>query len=330
MTTVAGETEVLPAGPAGPRPEEVATDTPAGWRGRAAALAIDVIPGTAVLAAVAILGLAVPLFSRWWWVCMSVGAAAFALTAANRILLPALTGWSLGRAVLGIAVRRRDANPVGPGPLLLRELAHLLDTGSVGVGWLWPLWDRRRRTFADLLLGTEVHPVQPRPAPRRAAHRAELVFLAAALVCVAAGAGGYLAVYRADRGADAARGEAMVRGPKIIEELLSYDPASLPEDFARAQQLATDRYRPQLIAQQQVVREGKPVPNSYQVANAAVLSAEPDRAAMLLFLQGQRGERDRERFISATVRVALVRIAGQWRVDDLTVVTKPTGGDGGK
>ena len=58
-------------------------------------------------------------------------------------------------------MRTRDGSPVG----LLRDwcgadLAHLLDTAALFIGWLWPLWDRRHRTFADLLLRTEVHEVE--------------------------------------------------------------------------------------------------------------------------------------------------------------------------
>ena len=54
----------------------------------------------------------------------------------------------------------------------LRDLAHLLDTAALFIGWLWPLWDRRNRTFADLLLRTEVHDVErPQRDMRRADRR---------------------------------------------------------------------------------------------------------------------------------------------------------------
>ena len=96
----------------------------------------------------------------WWWLCVSVGGLAILLMLVNRLLLPTITGWSLGRALFGIAVVRRDGEATGPWGLLLRDLAHLLDTASV-VGWLWPLWDSRRRTFADMLLRTEVRRVEP-------------------------------------------------------------------------------------------------------------------------------------------------------------------------
>jgi Mce-associated membrane protein len=45
---------------------------------------------------------------------------------------------------------------------------------------------------------------------------------------------------------------------------------------------------------------------------------------MLLFMQGHRGGGDGERFITATVRVSLVKAKdGQWLIDNLDVVTKP-------
>ena len=49
-----------------------------------------------------------------------------------------------------------------------------------------------------------------------------------------------------------------------------------------------------------------------------------DQAAMLLFLQGHRGNGNEERPITATVRVSFVKgSGGQWLVDDLAVVTRP-------
>ena len=146
MTVVVEETETTPA------VEEAAPNELARWHIRAAAFVVDVLPGLAVVATMVLVWLAVPLRSAWWWLSVSVLAAAALLTMINRVVLPALSGWSLGRAMLGIAVVRPDGASVGVGRLLCRDLAHLLDTLSVFVGWLWPLWDPRRRTFADVLL----------------------------------------------------------------------------------------------------------------------------------------------------------------------------------
>ena len=137
----------------------------------------------------------------------------FVLMAVNRWLLPRVTGWSLGRALFGIAVVRRDGAPVGAWRLLARDLAHLLDTAALFIGWLWPLWDRRRRTFADLLLRTEVRKVD---RPQRDMRRlAATVLVAAAVVCAARCAVSYLVVYRHERAVDAgprSRSPSRVRG----------------------------------------------------------------------------------------------------------------------
>lgn len=317
MTAVIADTETIPA------TEEKPTIRLAPWWMRAAALAVDVVPGMAVAAAAALAALAMPLGGGWWWVCAAVGGLAILLTATNRVLLPAVTGWSLGRAAFGIAVMRRDGGPAGPVRLLLRELAHLVDTASLLVGWLWPVWDDRRRTFADLLTHTEARRTEPSPPRRRIVPLVTMAFLVSALLCIAAASASYLVVYRQDRAIDTARAEILSRGPKIVEQILSYQPETLQEDFAQARDLVSDGYRERLVTEQQVVEKAKPLTNQYWAIDRAVLSAAPQQAAMLVFLQGQRGDLGKERLITATVRVNFVKTGGQWRVDDLTVLSKP-------
>ena len=105
--------------------------------------------------------------------------------------------------------------------------------------------------------------------------------------------------------------------------MLTYDPKSLQQEFARARSLTTDNYRPELVKQQEAVQKGHPVVNEYWVTDSTVLSATRDSATMLLFMQGHRGGGDEERLITATVRVSLSRANGHWLVDNLDVVTKP-------
>jgi hypothetical protein len=82
----------------------------AGWARRAGALAFDVVPGAAVITTMALVALSVPRHGAWWWTAVSVGAAAILVTAFNLILLPIVSGQSLGRAVFGVAgVRHRLA-----------------------------------------------------------------------------------------------------------------------------------------------------------------------------------------------------------------------------
>jgi Mce-associated membrane protein len=248
------------------------------------------------------------------------------LLAVNRWLLPGITGWSLGRALFGIAVRRADGSPPGFWRLGARELAHLLDTAALFVGWLWPLWDRRNRTFADLLLRTEVQKVQ---RPRRDMRRpTAVVLVVAALVCAAAVGLSYLLVYRHERAVDTARQQIAEQGPRIVEQMLSYNKDTLQQDFSHAQTLTTDGYRPQLVAQQQDVQAAGATTNEYWAVSSAVLPAspeKPDRAVMLMAMQGQRGVDPKDlKFITATVRVDFEKSRdGQWRVANLIVLKKP-------
>ena len=232
--------------------------------------------------------------------------------------------------MLGIAVVRRDGAAVGAWRLLARDLAHLLDTAALFIGWLWPLWDSRRRTFADLLLRTEVRRVEP---PERNMRRlAAMVLVAAVLVCAAAVALNYLVVYRHERAVDQTRQQIADQGPRIVEQMLSYGKDTLNDDFARAQSLATDGYRSQLAAQQKAVEKAGATTNEYwAVSSAVLLRGVPEQASMLLAMQGQRGTDPKNlRFITATVRVDFEKSgAGQWRVANLTVLKKPNMNEAG-
>ena len=326
MTAVVEETKTTPAIPKAAR---VRPGAP--WHLRAWAFVVDVLPGVAVVATMALVFMTVPVRGVWWWVCAVVAGLVILLVLVNRLLLPTVVGWSLGRANVNIAVFRRDGTAVGPWRLLVRELAHLLDTTSLFLGWLWPLWDRRRRTFADLLLRTEVRVVEKGALPQRVRRLNIVMVLAATSLCLIGAATSYVVVYRHERAIKQASDQIRAQGPKMVVEMLSYDPKTMRDDFARAQSLTTDRYRQQLINQQEAVQK-HPVLNQYFVTNDAVLgSATPDRASMLLFLRGERGLASEQRYITATVRVSFAKTAnGRWRVDDLTVVTKPKPAAGGK
>ncbi|VEG51031.1 RDD domain-containing protein [Mycolicibacterium aurum] len=299
----------------------------ASWPARAGALAVDTLPGLGVLATTALLAFTAPADGWERWMFVAAFAVTFLLMAVNRLVLPIVTGWTLGRALFAIAVRI-GADGAAPGVvrLAVRDIAHLLDTASLFIGWLWPLWDRRHRTFADLLARTEVRRV---PAPHRDMRRLVAKVLAgAAVACVAAVALGYGVVYRHERAVDTARDQVAVAGPRIVEEMLSYGVDTMPEDFARAQALTTDGYRDQLIAQQQAVQGANPTSNEYWAVNSAVLTnppVTPDRVSMLLAMQGQRGTNpDDMKFITATVQVEFEKSSdGQWKVANLTVLKRP-------
>lgn len=310
---------------------DITADSPpeplaAPWPARAGAFSVDVLLGVAVIATMVLLWQTTPVRGWLWWLCTVVAALVFVAMAVNRLVAPTITGWSLGRALFGIAVRMRDGSPPGLGRLILRDLAHLADTAALLIGWLWPLWDRRGRTFADLLLRTEVRKVDP---PKRDVRRSVAAALIAATLLCAAGVGlSYLTVYRHNRALDAARAQIATEGPRIVEQLLSYNVDTLQQDFSHAQSLTTDAYRSQLIAQQQAVQKAGATKNEYYAVSSAVLPTPQETAdhmSMLFAMQGQRGTDPKTlKFITATVRVDFDKASdGRWRVANLTVLKKP-------
>ncbi len=82
--------------------------------------------------------------------------AAFGYQVWNRWVLQGRTGQSVGKRVLGIRLlSERSLAPVGPGMAFARDLCHIAD-GFFYLGYLWPLWDAKRQTFADKIIGTVV------------------------------------------------------------------------------------------------------------------------------------------------------------------------------
>lgn len=90
-----------------------------------------------------IIGSAIMLVSLGW-------------TIYNRWLVAGRTGQSLGKRVTKIRlVSELTDAPIGPMNAFLRDLVHILD-GMAYVGYLWPLWDDKRQTFADKIMRTVV------------------------------------------------------------------------------------------------------------------------------------------------------------------------------
>jgi len=103
-----------------------------------------------------------------------VGLLAFGFW--NQVVRQGRRGASIGKACLYLmVVNDRNGKPIGVLATVVRAIAHLLDGLVFYLGYLWPLVDRRRQTFADKLMGTVVlHlPPLPRPAP---AYEAELPY----------------------------------------------------------------------------------------------------------------------------------------------------------
>ncbi|MFE3939575.1 RDD family protein, partial [Streptomyces goshikiensis] len=67
------------------------------------------------------------------------------------------TGQTIGKKALGISVlREADGRTLGFGFAFVRKLAHFLDSIACYLGFLWPLWDQKKQTFADKVCNTVV------------------------------------------------------------------------------------------------------------------------------------------------------------------------------
>lgn len=67
------------------------------------------------------------------------------------------TGRTPGKEVMKIRlVRERDGQVVGFGTAVVRSILHIVDVLPLFLGLLWPLWDPKKQTFADKIMGTLV------------------------------------------------------------------------------------------------------------------------------------------------------------------------------
>jgi uncharacterized RDD family membrane protein YckC len=66
-------------------------------------------------------------------------------------------GQSPGKRAVGLKLLSESTGEViGGGMGIVRAIAHLIDTIACLIGWFWPLWDAKRQTFADKIIGTVV------------------------------------------------------------------------------------------------------------------------------------------------------------------------------
>ncbi|MDQ1393442.1 MAG: hypothetical protein QOF30_2419 [Acidimicrobiaceae bacterium] len=131
----------------GPWPDRPNGTTYATWQQRAMAALID---GAAFVPAAAALA-----FSPTIGIVLLVAAVVF--TAWQVCHLQGRTGQTVGKHHVGIfVVDDAGLTPIGVRRSALRQLAHGIDAALFGLGYLWPLWDAKRQTFADQLLSTVV------------------------------------------------------------------------------------------------------------------------------------------------------------------------------
>jgi len=67
------------------------------------------------------------------------------------------TGQTPGKKVIGLRLlREADGQVLGFPAAIGRYILHLIDAAACFVGYLWPIWDAKRQTFADKIIGSVV------------------------------------------------------------------------------------------------------------------------------------------------------------------------------
>lgn len=72
------------------------------------------------------------------------------------VLFWTLTGWTIGKGVMGIRVVRADGTRLGVGRSLLRYFGYVLSLVPLGAGFFWVLISNSRQGWHDKIAGTYV------------------------------------------------------------------------------------------------------------------------------------------------------------------------------
>ena len=92
------------------------------------------------------------------WVLMAIGiVAGLVFFVWNWCIKQGRTGYTIGKGALGIKlIGDQTGQPIGAGMSFVRQIVHIADSLPCYLGYLWPLWDAKRQTFADKILKTVV------------------------------------------------------------------------------------------------------------------------------------------------------------------------------
>jgi uncharacterized RDD family membrane protein YckC len=95
-----------------------------------------------------------------FWISFTLGSL-LSLVALGWVIynkyLEGQTGQSYGKKIAGTKlVSAKDGSLVGPGMAIVRWICHIVDGIPCYVGYLWPIWDANKQTFADKIMSTYV------------------------------------------------------------------------------------------------------------------------------------------------------------------------------
>ncbi len=123
----------------------------ANWGQRVGCYLIDIIP----VVIIGIIGSA----TRNVIIALLFDLVALVVNGYNRWYMAGTTGQSWGKKALNLKlVSDATGTPIGTGLAFARDICHILDSLACYIGWLFPIWDAKRQTFADKIISTVVVP----------------------------------------------------------------------------------------------------------------------------------------------------------------------------
>ena len=130
----------------------------ASWGSRVGAYLIDAAIVLALIIAAFILGALLGTVSdALGGIVIVLGYVAAIGFAFWQLWVQGETGQTIGKKQVGIKLlREQDGQTVGGGLSIGRSFVHIIDSIPCYVGYLWPLWDDKKQTFADKVLKTVV------------------------------------------------------------------------------------------------------------------------------------------------------------------------------
>lgn len=130
----------------------------ASWGSRVGAALLDALLGLGIVVVAVVLGIALGSVSEaLGGVVLVLGYLAALAFYLWQLVVQGRTGQTIGKRQVGIRLlKEQDGSPVGAGLSVARAFLHVVDQIPCYVGYLWPLWDAKRQTFADKILSTVV------------------------------------------------------------------------------------------------------------------------------------------------------------------------------
>lgn len=128
----------------------------AGWGSRVGGYLIDLIISMVPYFVFVVLGMLIGGGGGSALILLGV-LISIGLSVYNRWILSGRTGQTWGRSALGIRmISEQTGQPIGAGMAFVRDLAHIVDSLICYIGWLFPLWDSKKQTLGDKIMGTVV------------------------------------------------------------------------------------------------------------------------------------------------------------------------------